>query len=49
MGNGFGKSKKVARLCATERLVIDLISTGMIKLGLRDKKFLTAFKDKNLK
>ena len=29
---------------ATERLVIDLVQTGLIKLGLRDKKFVRKFK-----
>lgn len=36
---GFGKRKQDAKRMALERLVVDLIQTGSIRLGLRDKKF----------
>ncbi|KRX03858.1 P-loop containing nucleoside triphosphate hydrolase [Pseudocohnilembus persalinus] len=39
LANGYGKSKKSAKMMATERLVTDLVQTGLIRLGLRDKKF----------
>lgn len=39
IGNGYGKSKKLAKTMATERLVTDLVSTGLIRLGLRDRRF----------
>lgn len=45
IANGFGKNKKSARQTATERLVVDLIQTGLIKLGLRDKKYLRVYKE----
>lgn len=45
IANGFGKNKKTARSTATERLVVDLIQTGLIKLGLRDKKYLRQYKE----
>lgn len=38
---GFGKKKLDAKKMALERLVVDLIQTGTIRLGLRDKKFMT--------
>ncbi|KAL4477756.1 hypothetical protein ABPG72_018930 [Tetrahymena utriculariae] len=37
---GFGKRKQDAKRMALERLVVDLIQTGTIRLGLRDKNFL---------
>ncbi len=49
MANGYGKNKKIARMMAIERLVADLVQTQLIKLGLKDKHFLSDHTDLILK